>query len=78
MSAIWQEFTHAGRMLRSQPAFSILVVAVLAAGLACVIFMLAMLNGFVIRPLPFAQPEQLMQACERMAATISIRYAAQN
>lgn len=62
MSAIWQEFTHAGRMLRSQPAFSILVVAVLAAGLACVIFMLAMLNGFVIRPLPFAQPEQLLHA----------------
>ncbi|MEO8011455.1 MAG: ABC transporter permease, partial [Dokdonella sp.] len=62
MSALWHEFAHAGRTLRGQPAFSALVVAVLAAGLACVIFMLAMLNGFVIRPLPFSQPDQLMHA----------------
>ena len=60
MSTLWREFANAGRQLRSQPAFSALVVAVLAAGLACVIYMLAMLNGFVIRPLPFAQPDQLL------------------
>ena len=38
------------------------MVGVLAIGLACVIFMLAMLDGFVLRPLPFAAPERLYQA----------------
>ena len=39
-----------------------LVVGVLGAGLACVIFMLTLLDGFILRPLPFAEPDRLVQA----------------
>jgi predicted permease len=56
------ELRQAVRAILARPAFSALVVAVLAAGLACVVFMLAFLDGFVLRPLPFAAPEQLYQA----------------
>jgi putative ABC transport system permease protein len=56
------ELRHAARTILARPAFSALVVGVLAAGLACVVFMLAFLDGFALRPLPFAQPDELYQA----------------
>ena len=62
MSIVLDETGNAIRGVAARPAFSLLVVGVLAAGLACVIFMLAMLNGFVLRPLPFPQPDQLLHA----------------
>lgn len=62
MSIVFDETRNAIRAVAARPAFSALVVGVLGAGLACVIFMLAMINGFVLRPLPFAAPEQLLHA----------------
>ncbi len=62
MAGATHELGHALRSLANRPGFSALVVGVLAAGLTCVIFMLAMLDGFVLRPLPFAAPEELLQA----------------
>ncbi|MDR3389692.1 MAG: ADOP family duplicated permease [Rudaea sp.] len=62
ISAATHELGHALRALANRPAFSALVIGVLASGLACVIFMLAMLDGFVLRPLPFAAPDELLQA----------------
>ncbi|MEO7063769.1 MAG: ADOP family duplicated permease [Dokdonella sp.] len=60
MNMTFAELKNAARGIVARPAFSALVVGVLAAGLACVIFMLALMNGFVIRPLPFAAPDQLL------------------
>ncbi|HSE12713.1 MAG TPA: ADOP family duplicated permease [Rudaea sp.] len=62
MTVLLQELRHGARAILARPAFSALVVGVLAAGLACVVFMLALLDGFVLRPLPFAAPERLYQA----------------
>jgi predicted permease len=62
ITAAGHELAHALRALANRPAFSALVIGVLAAGLTCVIFMLAMLDGFVLRPLPFAAPDELLQA----------------
>ena len=62
MTAIFYELRQALRAVMSRPAFSALVVGVLASGLACVIFMLVMINGLVLRPMPFPQPERLLHA----------------
>jgi len=56
------EVRQAVRAICARPAFSALVIGVLAAGLGCVVFMLALLDGFALRPLPFAEPERLYQA----------------
>ena len=56
------ELRQALRAVFANPGFSALVVGVLASGLACVVFMLAFLDGLVLRPLPFAASEQLHQA----------------
>ena len=53
--------TRCARSLKN-PGFAALVVGVLGAGLACVIFMATLLDGFILRPLPFAEPDQLVQA----------------
>lgn len=60
MNALLHELRDAGRGILAKPGFSALVVAVLAAGLACVLFMSVLIYGLVIRPLPFAAPEQLL------------------
>jgi len=62
LSAILHELRQALRSLSSHFGFSMLVVGVLASGLACVIFMLVMINGLVLRPLPFPEPDRLLHA----------------
>lgn len=62
LSALIYELRQALRSLTSHLGFSALVVGVLASGLACVIFMLVMINGLVLRPLPFPQPDRLLHA----------------
>jgi predicted permease len=60
MMRIWiEECRGAVREILARPAFAALVVAVLTAGLATVLYVLSIINGLVIRPLPFQQPEQL-------------------
>jgi putative ABC transport system permease protein len=59
MNLFVHEIRHAARDLFARPAWSLLVVAVLAAGLGTVLYVLAILNGMLLRPLPFAQPQQL-------------------
>ena len=61
-AALRSETKAAFRVVASQPAFSALVVAVLGVGLGCTIFMLVMINTFVLRPLPFPAPDQLLSA----------------
>lgn len=60
MNALIHEIKLALRATGAQPGFSMLVVGVLALGLACVIFMLILVGSMIMRPLPFPDAEQLM------------------
>ncbi|HET7777723.1 MAG TPA: ADOP family duplicated permease [Rudaea sp.] len=62
LSALIYELRQALRSLAGNLGFSVLVAGVLASGLACVIFMLVMINGLILRPLPFPEPERLLHA----------------
>jgi putative ABC transport system permease protein len=59
MKHFLHEIRHAARDLLARPAWTLLVIAVLAAGLGTVLYVVALLNGMLLRPLPFAQPQQL-------------------
>ncbi|MEZ5523145.1 MAG: hypothetical protein R3F08_16950, partial [Dokdonella sp.] len=59
MQAIGHELKQATRTIASQPAFSLLLVGVLAAGLSAVIYMLIAIGSMIMRPLPFADAERL-------------------
>ena len=62
MTSLFHDLRDALRTTLKNPGFAALVVGVLGAGLACVIFMVTLLDGFVLRPLPFAEPDRLVQA----------------
>ena len=62
MTALFHDIRDAFRSIAKHPGFAALVVGVLGAGLSCVIFLVTLLDGFILRPLPFAEPDQLVQA----------------
>lgn len=59
MNILIHEFRQALRGIATQPGFSLLVIGVMSAGLGCVIYMLIAIGSMVMRPLPFAEPQQL-------------------
>lgn len=60
LDSLLREIRLAVRALCARPGHSALVVLVLSAGLGCVLFMLSLINGFVLRPMPFPQAEELV------------------
>lgn len=60
MNGFGLELKTAMRAVFGKPAFSALVVAVLAGGLGCMLFILAVINGMVWKPLPFPNAEQIV------------------
>jgi predicted permease len=59
MTFLLTELRAAARDLLARPAWTLGVATVLAAGLAAVLYVVAILSGLMLRPLPFAEPAQL-------------------
>ncbi len=55
-----QELRHAGRMLRMNPAFSITAILTLALGMGATTAMFSVVNGVVIKPLPYPESDALV------------------
>ena len=68
MHSLIPEFRQALRAIAAARGFSALVIGVLGAGLACVLFMLAIINGLMLKPLPFPDAERLLNAGFRQAS----------
>ena len=59
-AAFLSEFRTALRHLRRSPGFAILAVGLLAAGVGAVTLVYSVVNGILLRPLPFARPAELV------------------
>ena len=57
---MYSDFRQALRTLTKNPGFSALVVLVLAAGIGANTAIFSVVNGVLLKPLPFAKPERLV------------------
>ncbi len=54
------ELRHAARRLRRAPAFTVATIVVLTLGVGATVAAFSIINGVILRPLPFAAPDQLV------------------
>src|SRR4051794_28102989 len=60
MRSIMQDVRYALRQFRKSPGFALTVIAVLALGIGANIAVFTVLNGVVLRPLPYPHSDQIV------------------
>ena len=60
MNTIRQDLAHAVRALAKRPAFTALVVTVLALGIGANSAIVTVVNSVLLKPLPYERPEELV------------------
>jgi putative ABC transport system permease protein len=60
LRGVWQDVRYAMRTLRRQPAFSLTAILTLALGIGATTAMFSVVNGVVIKPLAYPEPENVV------------------
>jgi putative ABC transport system permease protein len=68
MRGAWQDIVYAARTIRRQPGFALTIVVTLALGIAVNMTAFTIVNGAVLRPLPFQDSDELVQLNVRNVA----------
>src|SRR5213594_3797766 len=64
MSTLSHDLKIALRTIKTKPGFSLMVIAMLALGIAGNAAIFSIFNALFLRPLPFAEPERLVDLDE--------------
>jgi putative ABC transport system permease protein len=60
VSSLFQDVRYAFRLLRRQPAFSLFLIGTLAVGIGANAAVFSVVNGVLLKPLPFADSQRLV------------------
>src|SRR4051812_26476156 len=76
METTLRDITYGLRMLRKNPAFTIIAVFALMLGIASTTVIFSVVNGVLLRPLPYPEADRLLLISQTMKTAGVVRDAA--
>jgi putative ABC transport system permease protein len=71
IEAVLQDLRHALRALRRAPGFTVAVIVTLGLGMGATSAIFSVVNGVLLRPLPFPHEDRLITLCEQYPGATS-------
>jgi predicted permease len=65
MGALWQDLKYAVRILAANPGFAAIAIITLSLGVGANTALFSVVNGVLLNPLPYPNPNQLVEVAEK-------------